>query len=157
MIIGTNSQGRVLLVLEGGAVENMPKDFNGVKITAHELTKEQAEALAALPADRAGALFDGKVFAVVPPDAAAVKLRLESAVQRHLDAAASARGYDSILSACSYATSAHQVFGAEGRAFRDWRDAVWAHCYEQLAAVEAGQPIPTEAELLAALPLPTLP
>lgn len=153
MIIGVDDSGRVLLILREGFKENMPIDFNGTKIAAFELTKEQMVAYLALPADRPGTIFDGYTFTPIPPAAADIKMRLEAAVQRHLDAAAVARGYDSILCASSYATSSHPVFGPEGRAFLDWRDSAWSYVEEQLAK----QALPTEAALLAALPLPTLP
>lgn len=74
-------------------------------------------------------------------------------VQRHLDTTARARGYDGILSLCSYAASDQLRFGAEGKAGVAWRDAVWAACYEIVDAVRAGQrPVPTLAELIAELP-----
>ena len=80
------------------------------------------------------------------------KRALTSAVQNHLDSAAKAKGYDNILSACSYAYSA-SAFGDEGRAFVIWRDAVWAYCYQVLADVEAGgRTIPTPEELTTELP-----
>lgn len=71
------------------------------------------------------------------------------AVQNMLDNAAKAKGYDSILSACSYAAYPNQ-FQAEGQEFVAWRGAVWAKCYEILREVEAGtRPAPTVSELLA--------
>lgn len=75
------------------------------------------------------------------------------AVQADMDAAARAKGYDSILSACSYASVANP-FQAEGVAFLEWRSACWAACYGILAAVQAGErPAPTAVELLAELPV----
>ena len=72
-----------------------------------------------------------------------------TAVQNMLDNAAKAKGYDSILSACSYAAYPNP-FQAEGQEFVAWRGAVWAKCYEILAEVEAGtRPAPTVPELLA--------
>lgn len=79
----------------------------------------------------------------------------ETAVQAHLDTAAQALGYDSILSACSYAGYTNP-FQAEGQSFCAWRGAVWDHCYTQLAAVQAGQRTePTVAVLIAELPVRT--
>ena len=73
---------------------------------------------------------------------------LEAAVQNMLDNAAKAKGYDSILSACTYAAYPNQ-FQAEGQEFVAWRGAVWAKCYEILGEVEAGtRPAPTISELL---------
>lgn len=78
---------------------------------------------------------------------------MTAAVQGYLDTAARERGYDGILSLCSYATSTDPVFAAEGQSGVNYRDAVWRKCYEVLAAVGTGerQP-PTEAELLSELP-----
>lgn len=81
------------------------------------------------------------------------RTRLQAAVQAHLDATARAHGYDSILSACSYA-SAPNPYQAEGAAFLAWRGAVWQVCYTVLAAVESGaRQVPTATELIAELPV----
>lgn len=77
--------------------------------------------------------------------------RKSQAVQAHLDDTAQAHGYDSILAAASYAGS--PVYGLEGSAFRDWRDACWAELFQILAAVAAGErPMPADDELLTELP-----
>ena len=80
---------------------------------------------------------------------AAKSKELEAAVQNMMDSAAKAKGYDSILSACTYAAYPNQ-FQADGQEFVAWRGAVWAKCYEILGEVEAGtRPAPTVSELLA--------
>jgi hypothetical protein len=85
------------------------------------------------------------------------KIALEEAVQSHLDAAAQTRGYDNIVSACSYAAAAN-AFQAEGLAYLNWRAAVWQYCYTVLANVQAGSRVaPTVAELLTELPALVLP
>jgi len=77
---------------------------------------------------------------------------LVQAVQNHLDEQAQAKGYDSILSACSYA-AAPNVFQAEGQSFLNWRAACWSYCYQVQADVVAGlRPMPTESEIIAGLP-----
>ena len=80
--------------------------------------------------------------------------RLTQLVQAYLDEAPRARGYDGILSACTYATSTKPRFAAEGQACVEWRDDVWTKCYEMLDQVTAGErPIPTDEELISELPV----
>ena len=78
----------------------------------------------------------------------------EKAIQGHLDAAASARGYDSIATAVSYAEEPSVPrFQSDGLAFRAWRSLVWAYAYQELAKVKAGQrEIPALDAFLAELP-----
>jgi len=84
---------------------------------------------------------------------ASTKSRLTSAIQSMLDETARERGYDSILSLCTYATSTAAKFAAEGQAGVSWRDEAWTMGYSILADVESGaRAIPTEAELLSELP-----
>jgi hypothetical protein len=91
------------------------------------------------------------------PSAEEIKASLTNAVQSHMDAAASARGYDNILSACSYAAF-ENAFQAEGQAFLVWRAECWVASYGILASVEAGmRPVPTSEELIAELPDLVLP
>ncbi len=81
------------------------------------------------------------------------KLRsFEDAIQRLLDSVAREHGYDSILSACSYAAFTNP-FQTEGEAFVVWRGNVWKYCYDQLALIESGDRAePTVDEFLAELP-----
>ena len=76
-------------------------------------------------------------------------------VQSHLDGVAKTRNYDGILSLCSYVTSTNATFSKEGQAGVEWRDAVWAKCYEILDAVKAGTrtDIPTAEQLILELPV----
>ncbi len=77
---------------------------------------------------------------------------IQNAIQSTLDNEAKAKGYDSILSACSYAGHTNP-FQAEGQAFVTWRGLVWEHCYQVLADVQAGTIAePTIEELIASLP-----
>lgn len=64
--------------------------------------------------------------------------------QNRLDAFARTRNYDSILSACTYATSTVPKFQGEGQCAVNARDTTWATLYTIMAEVEAGtRPMPT--------------
>lgn len=65
MVIGTDPNGSICMVIDGSDSSVMPAVWNGIVITAIVLTKDQQAAYAALPADRAGTSFDGKAFSVV--------------------------------------------------------------------------------------------
>lgn len=90
---------------------------------------------------------------VDPPTTAQIMAEFTSAIQTRLDAFAATRGYDGILSACTYATSTVPKCTAEGQCAVNARDTTWAACYAMLAEVEAGtRPMPTLAEVIAAMP-----
>lgn len=73
--------------------------------------------------------------------------------QLYLDAQAQLWGYDSILSASSYAAYPNE-FWEEGTQFLIWRSDVWAYLWEEKAKIDAGTrpgyPV-DEAELLVEL------
>lgn len=77
-----------------------------------------------------------------------------AAIQAKLDERARSKGYDDIVSACSYAAQpAGAPFQAEGAAFLQWRSAVWAKAYATLADVQTGKvPMPTPAQAVADMP-----
>jgi hypothetical protein len=100
--------------------------------------------------------FDGVNFA--PPPAPVktpeeVKEEITADVQARLDAFAQSRGYDNIVSACSYATSQHPKYGVEGRYCVQAREDTWDALFAIEAEVVAGtRPLPNgyadiEAEL----------
>lgn len=101
-----------------------------------------------------GAPLDNtQVWVQEPLPADEIIAQCASAVQSRLDEFAQTRGYDGILSACTYATSAVPKFAAEGQYCVTLRDASWAKCYEILDAVQAGSRLlPTLDQLLAELP-----
>lgn len=73
------------------------------------------------------------------PDKTPEQLQAEIVVatQRRLDAFAQTRGYDSILSAATYATSTIPQFQAEGQYAVNVRDLTWSCLYQMLAEVQA--------------------
>jgi hypothetical protein len=74
-------------------------------------------------------------------------------IQSRLDTFARTRGYDDILSVCTYTASTNPKFAAEGQYCVQARDATWAKCYEILSAVQSGtRQTPTWEELEAELP-----
>ena len=89
-----------------------------------------------------------------PPTAEQTQAQMAAAVQAYMDASARTRGYDSLLSAVSYADEAAvATFQAEGKAFRAWRSGVWATCYSVLAEVQAGKrAVPSAEQLIGLLP-----
>jgi hypothetical protein len=92
-----------------------------------------------------------QVWQVVPLTADEIAGRLAvlqadviSQTQNRLDSFAQTRGYDGILSACTYATSTVEKFATEGQYCVGARDATWAKLYELLAEIEAGdRPVPS--------------
>lgn len=80
---------------------------------------------------------------ITPEAAEILQTRIATEAQSRLDTWAQSRGYDGILSACTYATSQIPRFQAEGQHCVDLRDQTWARLYEILAEVEAGtRPVP---------------
>ena len=68
--------------------------------------------------------------------------------QNFLNAGAQSWGYDSILSAISYAASNISQYKTEGQLLSDWRDAVWTKAY----TIETGTLPKTIDDFLALLP-----
>lgn len=82
-----------------------------------------------------------------------VKQQLIQSVQGKLDSTAQAKGYDNILSACSYDNDPNPVFAADSIAFKAWRSAVWTYCYQVLDDVQQmKRSVPTVEELISELP-----
>lgn len=144
----------------GGFYDN---DIHGALIPedATEITDDQYEALfygqsfgKYIVSDHAGnpVLIDPPVL-----DQNQIIQSFKDAIQNTLDEAAKAKGYDDIVSACSYAGYTN-VFQAEAIAFGQWRANVWAYGYAELDKVMAGtRPVPTVAEILSELPVLVLP
>lgn len=102
-----------------------------------------------------GPLPDGWSETPPPPTLSEVISDYEARIQARLDNFARTLGYDSILSACSYATSNVEVYRIEGQYCVDARDATWAKAYDLLQAlqpiVEADGAIPAWEEIEAHL------
>ena len=129
-------------IIENGIVAN-------VALSDYPLAEnwiEDAENVAQI-----GGSYDG-VFQVAPEIVPTIQ-DYKNAVQAHLDEYAKGKGYDSILSACSYAAEVNQ-YQAESKQILSWRSAVWAHCYQVLQDVESNQrQAPSIRNLIAELPV----
>jgi hypothetical protein len=103
---------------------------------------------------RVGWIKDGDIFIPPPPPTIEeITARYTAAVQERLDAFARTRGYDGIISACSYVTSAVPQFRLEAARCVTARDATWAKCYQVMGAVLSGErDTPTLEELFETLP-----
>lgn len=118
------------------------------------LSEENADFMAFKEWRDAGGIPDSPAPLPFEQRAAALLVK----VDEHLNAAARAKGYDSIITAALRAALTNSPFHAEGVAFGTWMDAVYAKCYEVLAQVKADEIAePTTDELLAMLPALQLP
>lgn len=78
---------------------------------------------------------------------------LTAALNNHLNAVAGQRRYDDRFT-CSLRAGYPGPFQQEGQVFAAWMDACNMAAYQFLAEVKQGlRPIPTEAELIAAMPI----
>jgi hypothetical protein len=87
------------------------------------------------------------------PSKDALQRQYTDAVQNRLDRFAGTRGYDGILSACSYAASSDPQFHTEGQYCMEARDSTWGACYQIMAQVLSGAlPLPDFDTFIAMLP-----
>lgn len=75
-----------------------------------------------------------------------------TAVQERLEGLAKSLGYDSLLSACSYATSEDPKFQREGKYCVMQRDAHWRRCYELMAYYQRLGVIPALDDVMPKMP-----
>lgn len=84
---------------------------------------------------------------VIPPTVDQMVDSFKAAIQANLDAFAQQRGYDGILSACTYVSSTVTKFRQEGQRCVDLRDQTWAACYVLLDEVMQGsKPMPASID-----------
>lgn len=83
-------------------------------------------------------------------------VRLEAALDSHLDLVANSYRYESIRAMVTYDGDPYPKFDAEGKAAKAWRSACYTKSIEIMNDVVAGnRPVPTESELIAEMPLIT--
>ncbi len=84
---------------------------------------------------------------VIPPTVDQMIHSFKVAIQESLDTFAQERGYDGILSACTYATSTISKFQQEGQRCVSLRDQTWATSYALLDEVMQGtRPMPASID-----------
>jgi hypothetical protein len=109
------------------------------------------------PSVECGWLWDGEQLSPPPPEPEPTTEDLMrwggDVIQRHLDANAQTRHYDSIHTAVGYRNDPNPVFAAEAEALFAWRSAVWTVGLAIMAEVAiGGRQMPSEPEIIAALP-----
>lgn len=135
--------------------DNIPDD-------AVEITSEQHSAL--LEGQSQGKIIsadeDGHPILIDPPPPTTEQIiaGFVTSIQKRLDDFAKTRGYDGIMSACTYATSTVPKFQSEGQYCVGARDNTWSMAYDLLDQVQAGEiDVPTEEEVLEQFPTLTWP
>jgi hypothetical protein len=79
-----------------------------------------------------------------PPPLVDPVILIEGGIRQRLDEFAQTRGYDGILSLCSYANSTSPQFKTEGEYGVQARDVTWGKWHEILTSVDSGaRPNPT--------------
>jgi hypothetical protein len=121
-------------------------DTNTTIPRGHRLWAEYEDWLAAgnTPLPPPGLTFEAILAAVIP------------GVQAWMDMTARQKGYDSVVSCATYATSTVPEFKADAEAIIRWRDAVWVAAYAWRDGLNGQLPptVPTIEEVIAQLPQP---
>lgn len=130
--------------------DNIPED-------AVEITPEQHAALVEGQSQGKIISADENGYPILidppPPTTEQIIQGFVGSIQKHLDDFAKTRGYDGIMSACTYATSTVAKFKTEGQYCVQARDATWSMAYDLLDQVQTGEiDVPTEEEVFAQLP-----
>lgn len=77
----------------------------------------------------------------------------KSAFDAHLDSVAQSKQYDDRITIATYRDSTNPQWVQEAIAFIRWRDQALSSMFDQLAAVQAGEPAPTVAQFISNLPV----
>ena len=154
MIITVNQDLSVHIISDDGKRECRLASYNPetqVPFSSENEAQEFAHSILGNPNYFSAALTPQESLAM---ETDRVKAAFIVATQRRLDTFALTKGYDSILTACTYATSLIPKFAAEGLCAATLRDSTWAALYSLLAEVEAGtKPMPTSfADVQTTLP-----
>lgn len=131
---------------------------NSIPEDAIEITYDyHQELLQACTSGKTIKVINGQVVATEPIiDVSVLYKAFESATQKHLDDFAKQKGYDNILSACTYATSTNTTRTQEGQKAVITRDALWDYYFDKLEMYsKPGATIPTVQEYIAELPILT--
>lgn len=127
--------------------EQIPADAVELTDDAYQALLEAQSAGQQITADAGGA---PEATDVPAPSRADMVKQAAAQVNHLLDAAVQARDYDSIESACSYATSTVDAWQAEALACSAWRDQVWQWFYAEVAA--GTDDVPGPKQLRKAMP-----
>ena len=128
-------------------------DINIIPSDAVEITQEQWQSL--LESQSKGLIIkadlNGNPVAVNPPGPTydQTVINISNALQATLDTGAINWGYNSIVSAASYAASINKQYAADAAALIGWRDEVWAWATPQFPNVAAGE---SPATFMATMP-----
>lgn len=130
---------------------NIPSDAVDITDAQHTLLLAGQASGQSIVADATGAPVLQAPAAPTPDEIAA---EYEAFGQTTLDALAKSWGYDSLLSAASYASSSVTQYAADAKALIAWRDAFWQAAFTLEADVKAGtKPMPaTAADFVALMP-----
>lgn len=136
------------LQVEGGVVTNVAlfKEIPEGWVTAPDGVgigwTDNGDGSFSAPVDNSGGLTDEEKVAVY-----------RDAVGLHIDQQARAFGFDSIITAVTYADEpADPLNQSYGQALRAWRSKCWEKCREVLATWQGGGAEPTVEDLIASLP-----
>lgn len=146
-----------LEIIAEGIADTDPLDDGRFLIPAHSTNIPPPIALAGKTRHFSAGAWEYRDIQIPPehpaPTQAEVLAQYTSTIQKRLDDFAQTRNYDSILSACTYATSTVPKFAAEGQYCVDARDATWMAAHTLLAEVKSGlRPMPTLIEVIASMP-----